>query len=96
MEILKRRKLNTENEHSKKMPKQPLRVLLIASQPLLDDDANDNTPLHLPGLKEERGKLAQIFINAGIATELHVLPEANYSDLLIALQQSWDIIHYTG
>ena len=89
MEAVKKRKLN---EDKRIEDRQPLRVLLICSQPLLDDGHS----LHLPDVKDERSRIVQIFNNSNIAVKLHVLPEATYSEIALSLQKSWDVIHYTG
>jgi hypothetical protein len=91
MEIIKRRKLNEEGLGEL----QPLKVLLICSQPLLDDEYESQT-LHLPDLKEERTKISQIFKDSGIEVRLHILAEATLAEVALALQKPWDIVHFTG
>ena len=95
MEIIKKR-LNSSDFTTQSPKIQPLKVLLIASQPLLDDDANHNLPLHLPDLKEVRTKIMQIFKDSSTYVELIIVNEATFTDLALALKQTWDIIHYTG
>ena len=91
MELLKKRKLNEEGV----LDVQPLKVLLICSQPLIDDEYESQT-LHLPDLKEERSKISQIFKSSGIDVRLHILAEATLAEVALALQKSWDIVHFTG
>jgi hypothetical protein len=67
--------------------------LVITSRPLIDANGE---PIALLDVEQERNRIRAALENAGVAVEVHFLPEATTGKVNEALTRSWDIVHITG
>jgi hypothetical protein len=78
------------------LPKEMLRVLIINSQPLIDENGS---PLAMLAIEEERRRVKEALkraTNELQKIEIHFLFHATVSGIIDATKQEWDIVHFSG